>query len=348
MRRYLLFLLLAASVVKAQPYKPVLDPLQNTWYYVDNQVPVRLPAETQSPLCSYNFIPYQSYIQYTGSDTVINSLTYKTLYQDQPNNCLFGFVREDTTQRKVYFLDVNASPEIVLYDFSMQVGNTINLNFVNSNFGPYFTSGTYTLDSIVPRVIHHAAGMRRVFYLNCVSCTGNSTLAWIEGIGSTLHFVYPYSLNEAGGLFGSLCYDQANYNFYQLLSCFEHSQKVYYDSCARANAFGNSCFAYADSCNYWNTCGSVEELNSISSFSVSPVPAGDHVMLELEIRKPVQVNVGVFDISGKPVLKNIALGKLNEGLVKKNLDISSLKDGFYFIRCSTPGGTLSRKLVVKH
>jgi hypothetical protein len=156
---YLLPALFLFTTSFAQTYYPMLDSV-NTWSYATQLMGVRLPASTQSMPCSYPIGTYSNtFTEFTLADTLINSTWYKpVIISSLP--CTIGYMREDTAQQKVYFLDNQGNPEIVLYDFSMQVGDTITLNFYPGGY----TSGVYTLDSIVNVSIY--AGTRRAFYLS--------------------------------------------------------------------------------------------------------------------------------------------------------------------------------------
>ncbi len=55
-----------------------------------------------------------------GGDTIIGSDTYKKLYV---NNNLHGAIRENN--RVIYFYSLDSLREFILYDFSVQVGDTL-------------------------------------------------------------------------------------------------------------------------------------------------------------------------------------------------------------------------------
>jgi hypothetical protein len=70
----------------------------------------------------------------TTCDTSINSKNYFRLDEVFPlnlqyNPVLIGFVREDTTAQKVYFLDTNNLSEELIIDYTLSVGDSFN--FVN-------------------------------------------------------------------------------------------------------------------------------------------------------------------------------------------------------------------------
>jgi len=112
--------------LSAQQYYPLLDSV-NRWTYS-----LWMPTVAPHPLTPYSSCNYPlNYIDcvpeiFTGQDTLIDSITYKqVIVDDTLHPCLYGFIREDTSLRKVYFRDILNNPEIVLYNFLMQVGDTI-------------------------------------------------------------------------------------------------------------------------------------------------------------------------------------------------------------------------------
>jgi hypothetical protein len=331
---------------KAQVYYPMLDSVSNVWYYVANVFPVLSP-QSSSGNCNYGSASFGvAGTLITTGDTIINSTSYKILEQHDPgggNDCRFGYLREDTTAKKIYFVDNIFSPEEILYDFSMQIGNSINLNFFQS-FGIY-SNGSYTLDSI--GLVSIPAGLRNIFFLNNHAMPFSPTMTWIESVGHTGHLVYSRSANSSGGFFGIFCNDYIDRNFYQMLTCFEHaSSKIYFDSCAQANALNNPCVQYQDSCNYWNICGSVEELGSVKSFTVSPNPAKEEITLTIQTDKKTKADFIVRDIAGKEIMIS-KTGKILSGSESFKWDIGRLAIGIYIIECRIKEGSLYRKLVIE-
>ena len=97
------------------------------------------------------------------------------------NPCLLGYIREDTATGKVYFLDPDSMRDFVLYDFGMNIGDSMPITFTNNGQTGYFQTGSYTLDSIDN--VDITAGARKEFFLNCHTCSNSHTLRWIEGCG---------------------------------------------------------------------------------------------------------------------------------------------------------------------
>ena len=351
---YTLFILILiySQTVKAQGYYPMLDSVANRWYYTENILPLS-PQNTPvaGAPCSYGSGGFfgTSFQLYTSGDTLINNLIYKILLQGQyssPFYCVYGYLREDTTASKIYFIDNIFSPEELLYDFSMQVGDTMTLNFQFT--GGYWQNGVYTLDSIVTGQI--LAGSRNVFYLNCHNCPGSRPMIWIESVGNPGDLIYSRSANFFSFGWFSVCQQTTPtgfpYDFIQILTCFEHVPKVYFDSCAHQEAVTNGCLYYADSCNYWNICGSVEELGFVKSFSVSPNPATDEITISMETNKKTETTFIIRDITGKEINRS-KTNTILSGNKSFNLSIHNLEKGIYIIECSMKEGSLYRKLIVQ-
>jgi len=90
------------------------------------------------------------YSYYLTTDTVVNSYTYKKIYQQKSNypndpwtsGCDWccpspaiiyyaGALREDIVAKKVFYLPVSASSDTLLYDFNLAVGDPVPLGWNN-------------------------------------------------------------------------------------------------------------------------------------------------------------------------------------------------------------------------
>ncbi|MEX2380295.1 MAG: T9SS type A sorting domain-containing protein [Vicingaceae bacterium] len=125
----------------------------------------------------------------TNGDTIINNTRYIKLYRTMTTfiyqfsrcsniysilfppsyNKLYGFYRNDTNQMKVYFWDLYSSNERLLYDYDINVNDTINQNLIQGTKKVW-------VDSIVNQTFSN--NNRRVYYLSNKS-------VMIEGIGYT-------------------------------------------------------------------------------------------------------------------------------------------------------------------
>lgn len=123
--------LLFTFYLQAQDYKPMLD-ADACWHttFFDN---ISLPPIME---------PGTQYWLNAANDTLVNGLEYVKLFsysqtidpmQGSLNYTLLGYLREDTEAQKVYYLNVVedygwldcGGEEILLYDFSAEVGDTV-------------------------------------------------------------------------------------------------------------------------------------------------------------------------------------------------------------------------------
>jgi len=344
MKKLLLLSLLILSfrILLAQQYHPLLDSI-NRWSYTGNYLPVALTPSA----CTYPNYWSDGMHYFTSGDTVVNGFNYKIIlqnHQDFQDDCTFGFIREDTAARKIYFQDVLDSPEVLLYDFSMQIGDGIPISFLFEYVGSYFQSGIYFLDSI--KMVNVKAGFRRTFYLNCHICPSSNTLIWIESVGNAGDEVYPYSANGWGGGYFDMCSGFPVHSFFQILTCFEHNQKVYFDSCTHQVATSNFCLYYEDSCDYWNICSGVQELTSILSFDLSPNPASNELKVSAEFKKATQPEILLWDILGQLQFEQ-SPSSFYVGKNEFDIKLPNMPNGLYFVELRLPEESLRKKLVIK-
>lgn len=181
MKNYLnlIFVLLLSSVsINAQSYIPI--PLENTFW--------KHNVGGGEPGCVCN----SQYVLYTNGDTLVNNQTYTKFdfYGDIDCPCIsptinFGIIRQDSVARKVYMIEKDSTEEKILYDFSQQVGDT-----VNSMLSKIFTQQVFltitSIDSIQIDGIYH----KRFNILN-------SSTQLIEGVGSTRGFLHDFEQFES-------------------------------------------------------------------------------------------------------------------------------------------------------
>ncbi len=106
-------------------------------------------------------------------DTLINSLLYfKVFFTDvNGNNAYYdGAIREDTLTQKVYFIDHDSTQESILFDYSLQVNDSIYTQ-ING------TTRKAHVDSVVTSFLYGQT--RKVIYFDSIP-------SFIEGIGSSL------------------------------------------------------------------------------------------------------------------------------------------------------------------
>lgn len=316
-------------------YYPLLDSI-NIWHMFEDFCPVK--RENEELISSHDC--YCS-MYYTDNDTVVDGIHYRNLRSTWFYPSLQGFIREDVIHRKVYFRFHEDNSEIILYDFSLQTGDSIPINFKYQSY----LSGYYRLDSIKVATVSGFA--RRIFFLNQTTGTYPGNLVWIEGIGNPQIPFYPFRWNEEGcaylqcpTIYNPIPYAES------FVTCFEHEQRVFFDSCAYENALLNWCIQIDDPCNYYNICGAVEEIKSLNSFSIQPNPASGVFSFTLDVKKNDAFTISLININGKS-LQEINLGKIQTGVFSKDVNIAALSPGVYFIECRTSSGSLFRKLIIQ-
>jgi len=113
----------------------------------------------------------------TTCDTSINSKNYFRLDEvfplnSQYNPVLIGFVREDTTAQKVYFLDTNDLSEELIIDYTLSVGDSFN--FVNySSYLDVVHVDTLYLNGKFRKTIHFEGYGQGIPYPRFVEGMGN-------------------------------------------------------------------------------------------------------------------------------------------------------------------------------
>jgi hypothetical protein len=152
---------------------------------------------------SYNYIPFSSnescsnYQNVIDGDTMAGSFIYHKIrhsgnyfasgycnappwyYTPSYQNYYLGAYREDTTNRKVFFLPPGSISDTLLYNFNLSVGDTLPVTYTND----FFVSNIVTsIDSILIGSKYH-----KRFGISGYGFDGFDTnyVYLIEGIGST-------------------------------------------------------------------------------------------------------------------------------------------------------------------
>lgn len=277
------------------------------------------------------------------NDTIVLSKSYKKFYYAPTTSTVgthYGYLREDTISKKVYYLDKVSLVEDLLYDFSLSVGDSVFLNFPSA-FG-VFPIGYYKVKSIQNVTIK--AGIRKQFNLK-KNIGISDTLKIIEGVGSIIHPIYLYKNNYFNGMFnfGGPC----KYPYELGVACKFSDYNKQYQSCTYSIALGFGCVFKLDSCNYWSNCGGINELNIVKNLSVAPNPAVTKCDIMLELDQNSATTIELYDISGRKI-KTISSEKLKAGKNEITFDVSDLLNGLYFIKTKSEDFELSYPLIIQH
>src|ERR1700758_4834055 len=156
---FILMLCLSTKSIEAQVYNKFLN--NSSWYESSN---------------SGFGMPINYFYYNQSTDTIIKGLTYSKILVTGGTTF---FSREDTIAKKVYMLTANDTAEFILYDFGMNIGDTV--------YGKLLGWGTGTEAKLILRTIdtvNTLAGPRRRFSLSDASTfNGYSS---IEGIGCAI------------------------------------------------------------------------------------------------------------------------------------------------------------------
>jgi hypothetical protein len=90
-----------------------------------------------------------------------------------------------------------------------------------------------------------------------------------------------------------------------------------------------------------------ENSRLIENVSIFPVPANENVSIQAKVNSPIEVKLTLYNILGQSLF--VQKIKLNEGTFKKNIDISTLPDGTYFLNLQnviTGENIFSQKIIV--
>ena len=169
-------------------------------------------SQTYNEMLS-NDIEWQVTSCYNGCITDIYFIDDDTIYNGYNYSILNGYhfisktfwLRENIQNQKIYmsFLQNNIRKEVLLYDFNLQKGDSIN---ISNPMSPFITNpGYYVVDSLVWLQLQDGL-YYEVFYLSSLSLNINESAIWIEGIGSLSLINAPGGTPNVNGAGKLSCY----------------------------------------------------------------------------------------------------------------------------------------------
>lgn len=176
--------------------------------------------------CSFHGHGNVNYSYTIDGDTTITGITYKKLYTPFRDiitctNCCFapflgyrGAYRNDSINKKVYYIPINFTAEVLLYDFSLNVGDTLNSYLSDS----VFYSPLPTIQKIDSVLIGNS--FRKRWAIDTI----NSCHPYIiEGIGNTTGLLEPLTIAP--------CYNSNYWDFAEhSLTCFSQNGNTLFPS----------------------------------------------------------------------------------------------------------------------
>lgn len=165
-----------------------------------------------------SFTQYTNFTYRVNDDTAINSLNYKIIkenYPDRDSNWNTSFYAREENNKWYFRFPNNINEEKLLYDFNVNVGDTVSMyNFISKEYLYY--AEVQSIDSIQ---LSNGEKRKRIhFYLDHE--------VWVEGIGSIITHLdkpcfYIYMVDIA---FINLCAKQNDtilYSAYPDLNCYD-------------------------------------------------------------------------------------------------------------------------------
>lgn len=278
----------------AQSYVPLIDQL-NEWQFTT---------------CNFGCI---TDVYFTDGDTVVNGKNYKILdgYHYINRNLL---LRENTTEKKVYLTITEPQyiEDVLLYDFSMEVGDSIEMLNPITPFPP--NGGYFLLDSIKLLPLADGNPYQHFYFSPTPANTISSQNAvWVEGVGSLS------IINAPGG--------HPDINEVGHLSCSFLNMELRYSNLDSINA-----------------CEPVQlSLNEfLNDLEIQLFAQGEKNRFLIVPAEKI-TEVAVFNISGKK-LKTLSFFNQNQ----IPLDLTEFKPGIYILKVSlTNYSTRTFKVIIK-
>ncbi len=334
---------LSCFTLSAQTYNKMLPADTTAWQHFNCFIPVIAPGQEAATPSFY-------YFPVVAIDTItLNSLKYKKVYElgnsglNYTGKQFKGYMREDTVAKKVYFKESTTVAEILIYDFSLNVGDSVYYTFPNSTS----YNGYYRLDSIKTKT--EMCGPRKHFYLwkHSSPIYAVNYLEHIESIGSKFHVLYNYNFNlMGGGCIFNTTPNQPCYHPWTLgLACKHDKKSKKYQSCTFALV--NSCIGHYDSCNYGTICSSIKRYKLNRDVVLSPNPSSNKLTLTINLEAIETVEIKVFDLMGKELISNKNVS-LPVGESKYELNTAGLENGVYSVVIENLRFKNSYPIVIQH
>mgnify|MGYP001428680724 CR=1 FL=1 len=246
---------------------------------------------------------YWEHVHYTVSgDTLINNTLYKKLFktdfdplcsQNFTGPYFFGGIRNDSNERKVYYYDAYTSEEWLLYDFTLNVGDTVPPTYNNVSYPELFVE---SIDSVL---IGNDFRKRFVY-----SQETYQPIQVIEGIGAE------------SGLLGDMVFFESIY----YLRCFHQN-----DSLLWINPWVEFCNLETDTC---LTISIPERISDNRLILIYPNPASDFIYLYLNpdiLRPSTDIRMEIYNSFGEKVGES----RVPTGQEAFSFDVSGLSNGLY-------------------
>ncbi len=251
-------------------------------------------------------------VYYTDGDTLFNGQTYTVLNGYHYISRTF-WLREDVQEKKV-FMSIKepnkAREELLLYDFSLEVGDSID---IFNPISPLPTNpGYFKVDSIASIQLYDGLDYRH-FYLSPTPSTTSSELPiWIESVGSLC------LINTPGGT--------SDINNAGKLSCHINDGQVVY---SQLDSISGCEAVYV---------AALDELTH-AEVEIYPNPFQDEIWIH------ATENIESIEVSDMKGGKMLSVNKIQQ--LDINLKLDSIPPGIYFIELMLDSGKILNKKLIK-
>lgn len=261
------------------------------------------------------------------NDTLINATYYtKLFFNPEPQfNPIFYYIggyRNDTANKKTFYVPADSIQEFLLYDFSVNAGDTIWQVITRIYTWPPFPIQYTTIDLRVDSVDYITLGPKNHKRLYLWDIT-NSWLyvQWCEKIGSQ------------EGIIG---YAPVQCN---CLVCMSHNDTMYYGD------IGFPYYTYEPGrCDTVILPLGVHASASTNTYEIYPSPAMDYLSVVFSNTASYPVHISICNSWGK-VCKTVVINQPSAN--SASVDVSELSDGMYFIIAKNQDGVYETQKFIK-
>jgi hypothetical protein len=262
-------------------------------------------------------MPAFYYYGLTNEDTIINSTVYHKLLRSTDtvfsSNEYYAALRQDVLAKKVYSYAYNASSEHLLYDFSVNIGDTVN-NITGSSTSAI----VYSIDSILIAGTYHKQIHFMLYSASSVWPFGS----WVEGVGNI----------ALGGLLGAPTL-QPTCDCADNLVCFKGNDAWQYH---------NIGYSFID-CSAPPLRIEKHEIPKVETCILYPNPVSGISYLHLNVGTRL-IKLDIYNVNGELVMSNT----LAEGIKDVILDRKDYVPGCYYYRLyDVQGNAVAGKFVVE-
>jgi len=263
---------------------------------------------------TYYFYNYTNYI--INGDTLVNTKMYQKLYSAgtsaKIDTICYTFSRYVLNDSGVVYIGASLDSLKPIYNFNLAKGDSFPILAWNSST---LQSQIFYTKVDSTNTLLYAGKLRKWLRFQQLGCgVFMAKPTWIEGIGDInygLIFDYVQQTNCNVGP----CVPYSSYDCF-----YDGGNKSIVGACAYTNC----------------TTQDIENFLSINELNIYPNPASNFI--EVAVNNKQLANIKVFDVLGNELLQT----------QKKQIDISILPNGVYFVQIETNNSVMSKKIIVQH